>query len=173
MKKPKMSLRFEGLKEIAYELDAFPGALKEAISESLEASSSKVGEKLDTRMVKHEKPGRHKNIHGKIVGNYGTGLTRKSIYHDAKTTWQHDLAEQKVGFNISKGGIASVFLMYGTPKHYQPKMKRTHPGMNRDKVLYNAINNAMKNREIKAMNREIFEKVLARVGGHWDGRTFD
>ena len=33
----------------------------------------------------------------------------------------------KVGFNISKGGLASIFLMYGTPR------------MQPDKKLYNSI----------------------------------
>lgn len=167
--KPKFQLKFDALADIAYEIDAFPGALEEAITEAFEASSKNVGERLEGRMKTHEPPRKHKSIHDTMARSYGRNRAPKAIYKDAKTEWEGNIATQKAGFDISHGGLSSIFLMYGTPRHYQPKMKREHPGMLQDTTLYNIIAGASRSKKLREMNREIFLEVLRKHGGHFYG----
>ena len=172
-KKVKIDIRFDGFAAIAEELDRFPGALKEATIEAMEASAKIVNEKLHERMKKHEEPGRHKSISGKMAPNYGKGSTQKTILDHRKADVHGNIIEQKVGFDISHGGLPSIFLMYGTPRHYQPSMHRMHPGMNADKVLYNAVYGKGMRTKLNRQQKEIFESILRKYGGHWNGKHLD
>ena len=57
-----------------------------------------------------------------ISPHHLSGDTEGSLRTSPEIKWGGSVAELKVGFNISKGGLPSVFLMYGTPK-MRPDMK--------------------------------------------------
>lgn len=164
-KKVKIDIRFDGFAAIAEELDRFPGALKKAAMEAMEYSAALVDVKLHKEMQKHER-----DFNSKA---YGKHRTESTIMDGEKATADGNIIEQKVGFNISHGGLPSVFLMYGTPRHYQPNMHRMHPGIAADKKLYNAIYGSNTRKQLNKMQRSIFESVLREYGGHWHGKHLD
>ncbi|MDE6777235.1 MAG: hypothetical protein K2J25_04775 [Oscillospiraceae bacterium] len=61
------------------------------------------------------------------------------------------VAEAKVGFHISDGGLPSIFLMYGTPS-IEP-----------DNNLKEAIYGTKTKNEIKKIQREVYEKSIERA----------
>lgn len=71
-----------------------------------------------------------------------------------------------VGFDVSNGGLASIFLMYGSPKHvitrYHGKKKSTwnHPGMDADQVLYDLVFGKTTKQEIAKIQKKVFEKRM-------------
>lgn len=109
--------------------------LKKTVEQALEESKEYVTEKLHQEMPKHHR----------------TGRTEASIDDDSGVEWRGTIAEIKVGFKISNGGLASIFLMYGTPR------------MQPDKKLYNDVYGAATSRKIQEIQREVFEKALKEV----------
>lgn len=164
-KRTKIDIKFEGFAAMSEELDKFPGALLKATAESLHKSASFVDIKLHKEMQKHE--------HDYNRRAYGKFKTQSSIMDGASPEIEGNIVEQKVGFDISHGGLASVFLMYGTPKHYQPNMHRMHPGIKADKKLYGAIYGTKVKKELQTMQWLIFRSVLMEYGGHWHGKYLD
>jgi len=164
-KRTKIDIRFSGFAAIAEELDKFPGALLKATAEALHTSASLVDVKLHKEMMKHE--------HDYNPRAYGKFKTQSSIMDGARPDIHGNIVEQKVGFDIAHGGLASVFLMYGTPRHYQPNQRRMHPGVKADRKLYNAIYGTKTRAELNRIQRSIFEQVLRQYGGHWHGKYLD
>lgn len=63
----------------------------------------------------------HKNVTEKISKDIDrhtvTGETRESLYREPAINKEgHDFYSVNVGFDIAEGGLASIFLMYGTPR---------------------------------------------------------
>lgn len=49
-------------------------------------------------------------------GKYSRPLTKNSIDRGNKVEWEAMAGSIKVGFDFSKSGTTSIFLMYGTPR---------------------------------------------------------
>lgn len=109
--------------------------LKETTEKALMESKAYVTEKLHQDMKKHHR----------------TGRTETSIDDDSGVEWKGTLASLKVGFKISEGGLASIFLMYGTPR------------MQPDRKLYNDVYGAATRRKIQEIQREVFDNALRQV----------
>ena len=109
--------------------------LKETTEKALMESKAYVTEKLHQDMKKHHR----------------TGRTEASIDDDSGVEWKGTLASVKVGFKISEGGLASIFLMYGTPR------------MQPDRKLYNDVYGAATRRKIQEIQREVFDNALRQV----------
>lgn len=109
--------------------------LKETTEKALMESKAYVTEKLHQDMKKHHR----------------TGRAEASIDDDSGVEWKGTLASVKVGFKISEGGLASIFLMYGTPR------------MQPDRKLYNDVYGAATRRKIQEIQREVFDKALRQV----------
>ena len=92
------------------------------------------------------------NLHKEMKKHHRSGKTEESISDDAKVTWEGTLASIKVGFKISEGGLASVFLMYGTPRVQPP-----------DKKLYNAVYGSATSKKIAEIQREVFDNALRKI----------
>lgn len=80
-----------------------------------------------------------------------TERTIKSLKKDNNTEWSSDIGSISVGFNISSGGLASIFLMYGTP--------RIKP----DKSLYNLFFGSKIKKEVFKIQEEIFDRELQKL----------
>ena len=76
--------------------------------------------------------------------------TEESIVNDKKVEWTGEVAEVKVGFSIRDGGLASIFLMYGTPT-IEPDME-----------LYNSIYGSQTKSKVRKKQKEVFEKGILR-----------
>ena len=141
MAKNKISIDFPGYELLKKQLDELGGdATKRAIESALKASQQVVAEKVSAAMTPHN----------------ATGRTSRSIVINSAVEWTADTAAVSVGFDISGGGIPSIFLMYGTKLHGQPHIKP-------DRNLYNAVYGPQTRKEILQIQEQAFEKVLGRL----------
>ena len=141
MAKNKITVDFPGYDVLKKQLDTLGGdATTRAINGALKASQQLVAEQVAAAMSSH----------------YRTGKTRKSIVVNSPVEWTGDTAAIAVGFDISGGGLASIFLMYGTKLHGQPHIEP-------DRNLYNAVYGAQTRKEIQRIQEQAFNKVLERL----------
>lgn len=141
MAKNKITVDFSGFNLLKKQLDAIGGdATKRAIESALKASQQVVAEQVNTAMIPHTR----------------TGKTQRSIVRNSPVEWTGDTAAIGIGFDISGGGLPSIFLMYGTKLHGQPHIEP-------DRNLYNAVYGAQTKKKIMEMQEQAFNKVLERV----------
>lgn len=137
-KKTKLTVDFANFEEYAEKMDRLGGDLKAATNKALEESKELVDKQLQEAMESHKR----------------TGQTEGTIMIDAQVEWSGTIASVNVGFDIAHGGLASVFLMYGTPR------------MQPDKNLYNAIYGRTTKKKVKELQEEIFAKAIKeKMGG--------
>ena len=141
MARNHVTIQFEGFDEIAERLVRTQGKLEDATQKALVESQKFVANKLKADMPKHHR----------------TGRTEDTITDDGVVDWEGGRnagkASIKVGFKISDGGLASIFLMYGTPR------------MRPDKKLYRDIYGPATKRELSAIQQEIFKDALRELEG--------
>lgn len=141
MAKNKMSISFDGYKDLKEKLDSIGGeSTKRAVEGALKASQQLIARQANEAMLPHER----------------TGTTRKSIVKDGAVVWEGDTASINIGFDLENGGLPSIFLMYGTKLHGQPHIKP-------DRELYNAVYGSQTKKEIKKIQEEVFNKVIGRL----------
>ena len=109
--------------------------LKETVEKALEESKEYVTKNLEAEIKKHNR----------------TGRTEASLDKNSEVQWQGSVAEIKVGFKISDGGLASIFLMYGTPR------------MQPDRKLYNDVYGTAAQRKVREIQEEVFNDALRKV----------
>ena len=119
-------------------LDELAGDLKGVTEEALKESERLITPKLHDDMKRHKR----------------TGRTENSIDDNTKVKWEGTQGAIKIGFNLADGGLASIFLMYGTPR------------IGKDQKLYNDIYGAKTRKEIAKKQEEIFSRAIKkRMGG--------
>ena len=134
----KIGLQFDGWDSLFEKLDKLEGDVETIAENALEAAQAYIAPNLQKDMAKHRR----------------TGQTEASIICGEKTRWSGTTAEIDVGFRIRKGGLASVFLMYGTPR------------MKKDQKLYNDIYGAKTRKDIASRQKEILNNAIQkRMGG--------
>ena len=107
MARNKIGLQFNGWEDYMAKLDELGGsqAMKKGVNEALIESKKHVNPLIEKSMGKLPAGGR-----------YSTGDTKESIDDEMKVEWEGLTGTIKVGFDFSKSGLKSIFLMYGTPK---------------------------------------------------------
>lgn len=85
-------------------------------------------------------------------GKYATGATMEALNTDYTVDWEGNLAKMKLGFNLQGDGLASIFLMYGTPKMAPAAGLREALKENPRKISRKEMQRACK-------------KILERLGG--------
>lgn len=146
MAKNKITLDFPGYEVLKKQLDELGGsATIRAVDSSLKASQQVVAEQVTAAMQPHN----------------NTGKTKSSIVINSAVEWTGDTAAISVGFDISGGGLPSIFLMYGTKLFGQPHIPP-------DRKLYDAVYGAQTRKKIKEIQEKAFTKVLERVVQHGD-----
>lgn len=143
MSKNKLTVDFSNFEEYARKIDRLNGDLRATVQKALEESRDLVNGQLHEEMKKHIKP----------IGKYGTGMTDASIKDGAPVEWSGTEAVVDVGFDLSNGGLPSVFLMKGTPR------------MAKDQKLYNAIYGSNTRKKVHEIMERIFQEELQRVMG--------
>lgn len=92
-----------------------------------------------------------------------TGETIESLETDNPVTWNGLEATVYVGFHISRGGLPSVFLMYGTARHYPKDNGVFHSKP--DNKLTEDIIGPKTQRVISDKQAKVFEKGIERLMG--------
>ena len=146
MARKKIGLQFNGWEEYLAKLDELGGTqvMKKGVEEALIESKKHVNPLIDKAMVLSNLPAK---------GKYSDEEdTRKSIDDDMSVEWEGMTGSIKVGFDFSKSGMKSIFLMYGTPKQdpvsglesaiYGAKTKKEIAEI-QEKVLSNHIKKVM------------------------------
>ena len=107
MARNKIGLQFDGWENYMSKLDELGGtqAMKKGVEEALVESKKHVNPLIEKAMAKLP-----------AGGKYSSGNTKESIDKDNKVEWSGMTGTIKVGFDFSKSGVTSVFLMYGTPR---------------------------------------------------------
>lgn len=136
--KNKIGLQFEGFDELAAQFEQLGGDLRSATENALKASKQAVTPGIDQAINKHRL----------------TGDTERSLDKKIRVEWEGTTASIDIGFHISQGGLPSVFLMYGTPR------------VKKDTKLYNSIYGSKVKKQIAEVQKEVFQKMIARrMGG--------
>lgn len=109
-KKRKNGFDITALEEYGARLDEAGGisAIKRAVDVGLKSTKQKVNEKVTAAMQPSNLP---------AGGKYSTGGTMRHLNDEMTVDWEGNMARMKLGFNLDGDGIASIFLMYGTPRH--------------------------------------------------------
>jgi len=138
----KIGLQFNGWEEYMSKLDELGGTqtMKKGVEEALIESKKHVNPLIENSM-------------GKLPakGKYSHGGTKKSIDTDSNVEWAGMTGSIKVGFDFSKSGLKSIFLMYGTPK------------MKPVSGLKAAIYGAKTQKEIAEIQEKVLSDVIKRV----------
>lgn len=135
----KLKLEFDGLLDFADRIEAAGGSMKQTTESALKASFEIVQSKVKASVSASKFDFNH------------TGETKGSIRKTPKVEWKGNVAKVGVGYDIVKGGLPSIFLMYGTPR------------ITPDRNLYNAIYGAATKKAVKKVQQEAFEKRLERI----------
>lgn len=83
-------------------------AVKRAVQGGMLATKKQVNSEVTTAMQSGNLP---------AGGKYSTGDTMGHLNEEMTVDWEGNMARLKLGFNMEGGGITSIFLMYGTPRH--------------------------------------------------------
>lgn len=133
----KCYLEFEGFDEVISRLNKLGANVKNISEKALKKTHSIITKKADEAIMPHN----------------ATHQTEKSLQREAEIEWIGNVASVKTGFSINEGGLASIFLMYGTPR------------MKKDQKLYNAFWSKSTQNEIKEAQKEILYDEIRRLDG--------
>ena len=148
--KNKITLDFPGIKATFERFEKMDLAVGPAVSEALQKSYDYVTSHLEDQIEQHHR----------------TGRTAESLLKNEKVQVEGTTYYINVGFDVSNGGLASIFLMYGSPKQlitrYHGKKKSTwnHPGMDADQVLYDLVFGKTTKQEIAKRQKKVYEKRM-------------
>ena len=142
----KFSIEFEQLKQLANKLESLAGldGVDRAVENALIATGDYVTTEID------------KAVASSKYNFNRTGRTKKSIKRNRKVEWQNSKASIETGFSIKDGGLASIFLMYGTPRSEHPikpdtNLKNAAKGEGVHRIMINQIQQDEFNKVIKEM----------------------
>lgn len=133
----KVYLEFEGFDEAIARLNKLGANIKDISEKALKKTHSIITEKAEDAITPHNE----------------THQTEKSLRRKAEIEWAGTTASVKTGFSISEGGLASIFLMYGTPR------------MKKDQKMYNAFWSKSTQDEVREAQKEIFYNEIRRLNG--------
>lgn len=131
----KLTVDFKQLEEMSRHLEHAGGDLKKVTETALEETFNLVTPQLKSTIKPHQL----------------TGATEGSLRTTAQVRWEGMTAYVPVGFDISHGGLASIFLMYGTPK------------MSPDKKLYNAIYGSATRKKVRDAQKKVFSDAIVKL----------
>ena len=144
MARNKIGLQFNGWEEYIAKLDELGGTqvMKKGVEEALIESKKHVNPLIEKSVDKGKLPAK---------GKYSYGDTKESIDKEMKVEWEGMTGTIKVGFDFSKSGPKSIFLMYGTPK------------MKPVTGLKSAIYGAKTQKEIAEIQEKVLSDLIKKV----------
>ncbi len=133
----KLRIEFEGFEEVIQRLSSLEGNIKKTTENALKSAHKYVT----------------KNAEEAIRPHRDTGQTEESLIKEAKVEWVGTVASIPTGFSIRRGGLASIMLMYGTPR------------MQKDQKLYNAFFGRKTQKQIQEIEAEHYYQEIRRLNG--------
>jgi hypothetical protein len=140
----KCYIEFEGFEEAIQRLTKLEGNAKATAEKALKETHRIITKKAEESAQKPNLPAK---------GKYSGGDTSESLYREGDVEWAGTLASVKTGFSISKGGLASIFMIYGTPRHMK------------NQKMYNAFWSKKTIDEVREKQAEIFFDEIRKLGG--------
>lgn len=131
----KTRIEFEGFEELVAKLTQLEADVKGVTEKALRKTHKVITKKAETAIAPHKQ----------------SGDTERSLKRNAEIKWVGSEASVEVGFDISHGGLPSIFLMYGTPR------------MKKDQNLYNAFFGNKTKKEVTEIQEETFYDELRRL----------
>lgn len=138
----RLSMQFDGFQALIKELEQLNADTKAITDKALEKTFEIVTEKA-------EKAAQPANYPQK--GKYSQGDTLKSLKTTCKIYWHGTEAEVETGYSISKGGLQSIFMIYGTPKHMKVQ------------AMYDAFFSEKTLKEVRNAQREILTDAIREL----------
>lgn len=131
----KTRIEFEGFEEVIAKLTQLEADVKGVTEKALRETHKVITKKAEAAIAPHKE----------------TGATEKSLKKNAEIKWAGSEASVETGFSIRNGGLASIFLMYGTPR------------MKKDQNLYNAFFGNKTKKEVMEIQENIFYDEIRRL----------
>lgn len=131
----KTRIEFDGFEEVIAKLTQLEADVKGVTEKALRETHKVITKKAETAIAPHKE----------------TGATEKSLKKNAEIKWSGSEASVETGFSIRNGGLASIFLMYGTPR------------MRKDQNLYNAFFGNKTRKEVMELQESIFYEEIRRL----------
>lgn len=135
----RMSMEFSGLNELMAKFERMGGNVNDAAAAALEKTHGIVTDRVEAA----EAASRYNVVPGV------TGATDASVRRSPEVEWSGPVASVGVGWSIRNGGLASVFLMYGTPT------------IAPDPGLHNAIFGAATRRQVGEAQADVLAELVA------------
>lgn len=147
MARNRIGLQVKGFEEYMAKLDKIGGnqAMRRGVESALKASKDYVNPQIEAAMATSNLP---------AGGKYSTGNTKESIDKDMSVQWEGATASIKVGFDFSKSGLTSIFLMQGV--NGTPRIAPVTG-------LKAAIYGTKTQKEIAKLQGEALDKVIKRI----------
>jgi len=139
---PKMTMEFAGFREVMKKLEGLNANTKKITEDALTKTHDIVTRAAEAAAASPNLP---------AGGKYSTGDTIGSLRREATVEWNGTEASVPVGFDIKRGGLASIFLMYGTPR--MPKVQG----------LYDAFYGAQTEGEVLTAQKKIFYDAVDKA----------
>ena len=144
-------MQTEGFKEMFAKLDKANAGMKRITEEALKQTFDTVTPGIEAAIKAHKR----------------TGKTEKALAKTAEIEWEGTTAKVPVGFKIREGGLASLFLMYGTPKHMVAnqygKTGKSQRGTKQDMALYNSVYGPATRRKVRKAQENALKKEMERI----------
>ena len=146
MARKKYGFDNSALEKYGERLDELGGtdALKRATQAGMAAAKAETNKRIKAAMQPGNLP---------AGGKYSTGATLAALNEQMAVSWSGNKAELPLGFDLDNGGLASIFLMTGTPR-MQPAT-----------WLWDAFYGKDTARVVKKEMEKATVKVLERLGG--------
>lgn len=144
----RMRMEIEGLSQLTNRLNRVGADTKKIAEKALKESHLYTTNLAEEGIQDANLPAK-----GKYSNNHESA---RSLYKEASIEWVGNKASVQVGFSIRKGGLPTIFMIYGTPRHMKVQK------------LWNALNLKKSRRtreEIKKIQEDVFYDELRRLGG--------
>ena len=138
----KVAVEFAGFDEVLKKLNKLGADTKQITEDALQKSFDIVTKKAEAAIAKPNLP---------AGGKFSTGRTEESLTRTLEVTWTGTEASAPVGFNIKKGGLPSIFVMYGTPRYMKVQ------------AVYDAFYSSATEGEVLNAQREVFFKAMEEL----------
>ncbi len=138
----KVAVEFAGFDEVLKKLNKLGADTKQITEDALQKSFDIVTKKAEAAIAKPNLP---------AGGKFSTGRTEESLTRTLDVTWTGTEASAPVGFNIKKGGLPSIFMMYGTPRYMKVQ------------AVYDAFYSSATEGEVLNAQREVFFKAMEEL----------
>lgn len=144
----KSRIEFEGFEEVIARLNKIGGNTKQITEKALKETHKHITKLAEEGIQTANLPAK---------GEYQSKekFTENSLVREAIIEWAGTLGSVPVGFSIRKGGLASIFMIHGTPRHMKVQK------------LYTALSgkSSKTKQEVMKIQEEIFYNEIRRLNG--------